>query len=492
MRAPRPAVGLLTVALLVGAAVGAASSVQPAPLPEPAAVTVPVEQSTLVCPGVAAVRGSSTAVVSAAAPTAGPGSLRLDVLDADPTAAPLASAAAGATSLRYEAPAGTSRTLVLRGTETLAQGLSGSVARRTESGTGRGLSSVACSPPSADRWFVGAGAVVGERASIQLTNVDAAPASVDVVLYGSRGPQQPTAAQGVLVAPGAVVALPVDALVPGEAATAIHVITRSGRVSSAVLDTQVSGLDPRGLDWVPAASGPSTSVVVPGVPGDADARRTLHLVAPGESDALVRVRLVTTEGTVAPVGLESLEVPAGQLFTLALDAVSVAGPVAVLLDSDQPVVAGVRVVRGARGQIPDLAFAAGAPALDGSALVTDALRTGTVTTTLVLSATGDTDAVVTLAGAKPGQLPTDSTRITVPAGRTLAVPLGSAAGPWMVVTPVEGSGPVHAGWVRSEVGARGPLLTAQPMSSAPVAVTVPASRPDPAAGLPAHGAPATP
>lgn len=492
MRAPRPAVGALVVALLVGAAVAAADAAERAPLPEPAAVTVPVEQATLVCPGVAAIRGSSTGVVSAAAPATGPGALRLEVLGADPAAAPLASAPAGASSLRYEAPAGTSRTLVLRGTGTLAQGLAGGVLRRSQSGAGRGLSSVACTPPSADRWFVGAGAVVGERASIHLTNVDAAPASVDVVVYGSKGPQQPTAAQGVLVAPGRRVELPVDALVPGEAATAIHVVTRSGRVSAAVLDTQVAGLDPRGVDWVPAASAPATSVVVPGVPGDTDARRTLHLVAPGESDALVRVRLVTSEGTVAPVGLETLEVPAGQLFSLALDSLSVQGPFAVLLDSDQPVVAGVRVVRGARGRIPDFAFAAGAPALDGPAVVTQAPRTGGVTTTLLLSATGDTDAVLTLVGAKPGEAPTGSSRITVPAGQTLAVPLGSAAAPWMVVTPVAGSGPVHAGWVLAEAGARGPLVTAQPMNSAPVTVTVPAARPDPAAGFPGHDGSAPP
>jgi hypothetical protein len=483
----RPGAAALVVGAVVAAAVGLAGEVEPAAAPEPVAVSVPVEQATLVCPGVASVQGVSTAVVSAAAPVVGPGTLRLDVLGADPAGAPLATAPAGASTLRYQAPVGASRTLVLRGTGTLAQGLTGTVATRAESGAGRGLFSVACTPPAADRWFVGAGALVGERASIHLANVDAAPAAVDVVLYGSKGPQRPTAAQGVLVAPGAQVVLPVDALVPGEAATAIHVVTRSGRVSSAVLDTQVAGLDPRGLDWVPAAAAPATTVVVPGVPGDGDARRTLQLVAPGESDATVQVRLVTTEGTIAPVGLETLEVPAGQLFSLALDEIAATGPFAVQLDADQPIVAGVRIVRAPSGAIPDVAFAAGAPALAGPAVVTEAPRTGTVTTTLLLSATGAADAVVSVAGAKAGEPLTGALSVTVPAGQTLAVALGSAAGPWMVVTPVAGTGSVHAGWVRAEAGARGPLLTAQPLASAPVSVEVPAARPDPAAGFAGRG-----
>lgn len=486
MRAGGPVVALLVAAVGTAAAVAAGGAAEPAALTTPSSESVAVTQATLVCPGVAAAGGSATTTVTATSPAGATGSLQLQALGAADGAAALATATAGRFTLQYAVPAGPSRTFVLRASGDRAPGLAGSVLTRTPSGAGRGLSSVACTAPTSAAWFVGAGASVGERAAIHLVNVDSAPASVDLRVYTSTGMQQPTAAQGVLVAAGKEVVLPLDALVPGVAATAIELRTRSGRVAAAVHDTQVSGLDPRGTDWVPAAVAPTTSLVVPAVPDSPDAKRVLQVVAPGDTDAVVKVRLVGTDGAIVPVGLESLDVAAGTLLTLPLDDVATVDRFAVQLESDQPVTAGVRTQVAPSGALLDLTFAAAAPAIDGAAVVSEAHTAGAVRTVLLLSATGDSDATVTVRAIPLAGGAIRTTTVKVLVGTTAKVPVGTGAGQAIVVTPVGGSGRVHGGWLVTEIGARGPLVTGQPLVAGPSTVQVPPAWPDPAVGLPGH------
>ena len=162
----------------------------------------------------------------------------------------------------------------------------------------RGLAGTVCAVPGTDFWFVGSGAVVGQRGRVYLTNPEAAPAVVDVTLYGPDGPVDAPAGRGVPVAAGTQEVRLLDALAPGVTRFAVHVHARSGRIAAAVRDQQVDGLTPRGADWLPpaAAAGPAARCCPASRP--ARGSGSLQVVAPGDSDAIVKIRLVTGLGLV--------------------------------------------------------------------------------------------------------------------------------------------------------------------------------------------------
>ena len=290
---------------------------------------VAVQAATLVCPGLAADASASQATLlsaGSAPPDSSPAApavtlddgLRIDALGSPLSGAPLARAPSGTRVVRYLLPPGPARTFVVRATGTLAQGLSGQFITRTPSGPGRSLAAGQCAIPAGDFWFVGGGATAGRVTTILLTNVDSAPATVDVTVFGAHGPVNAESGQGVLVPPPKQVAIPVDSLSPGESATAIHAVARAGRFAASVFDTQAKGLLPGGADWVPASAAPATSVVVPAVAGDAGVARRLSLLVPGPDDAVVRVGVATADGVLVPNGFDALALGAGQVVTVDL------------------------------------------------------------------------------------------------------------------------------------------------------------------------------
>lgn len=493
MRLTRPFAVLLAVAAVLGAAVAVTAAAQPAaPTGSVGAggATVPVERLTLVCPGAVTRADVQQAYVTAISPEGGDGTLRVDALGAAPAAKPLvaapASRPAGPVTLRYPVPAGGPSTLVVQATGALARGLTANVSVRASAGAARGRSDVACTGPRPDAWFVGGGATVGRRSALYLTNTDATAAIVDVTVFTPTGTQQPASAQGLLVPAGQQRVLALDALVPGVTATAVAVSSVSGRVASALFDVVVNGLDPGGVDWVPPSVQPARSLVIPGVPGDADAKSVLQLVAPGSTDAVVHLKLLTAQGSIVPLGLDTLQVPAGQLVSVPLDKVKPQGGYAVEVDADQPMIGGVRTVRA--GEYPDFAYAAAADPLPGPAAVTDVEASVRVSTVLLLTAPGDADVSATLttlppSGSKPPAVPKPVT-VKVPAGRTTAVQLGvSGYRVAAVVTPAPGAGPLYVAWLTTEQGPRGPLITGGPVVASPATMQVPTVLPDPMAGL---------
>ena len=490
--------GAVLLVLLVALAFG---SVPKVAAQAPGIVTgsvVPVTAATLVCPGLAAAAdvsqhtilsaGSPAPVTSTTdTPAASPGAisavpdgLRIDRLGTPVTKTPLAAVSAGARSVTYSVPPGPASTFVVRGTGSLAQGLSAQFLTRTPLGPGRSLAAGQCAAPGGEFWFVGGGANPGRATTLLLTNVDTAPATVDVTAYGAKGPVSAEPGQGVLVAPGKQVALPVDSLIPGEPSTAIHVVARSGRFSASMFDAQATGLTPGGADWVPLSINPATSLVVPAIAGDVGAARTVSLLVPGPTNAVVRIGIATGRGLLVPTGYDALEVPAGQLVTLKLSAVANPGPFGLVVTSDQPLVAGVRVVRGTKAQLPDFAYAAGSAAVTTPMVLTAVAASSNTKATLQLTAGsgGAASVLVTIIPATGAPIPTV---VKVPENRTVVVQLGpglSAPGT-IELTPVGGSMPVYAGVTLKQDGARGPLMTTRWFSATPSSVRLPSVQPDP-------------
>lgn len=498
----RPTLTLVMVltALLVG--LGIATQIDPA---APAGSTVasqatrfvPVARTAAACPD-PVVDGKTSTQVSLAAPgaiddqspdradsVAAQGAATLRPLG---KAAPVLARLAAAGSVVSQVAPGAGGASLATASRALAPGFAASMTTRSTVDDLRGLSGTACVSPGTDFWFVGSGAVVGQRGRIYLTNTESVPAVVDVTLYGPTGVIEAPSGRGVIVAAGAQKILKLDALAPDVTRFGIHAQVRQGRVSAAVRDQQVSGLTPRGADWVPAAMAPRRRLVMPGVVVGAGERR-LQIVVPGDSDAIVRVRLMGSSGSFVPSGLDVVEARAGRVTELDLEPLTGGSPVALQLTADQPVTAGLLSrTDGGPGKLTDVAYTAAAPALTPSAPgVVPSLRGsagGVAVHSKVMLAASGAAARVEVAVLPPATGTTKT--VTVPAGSQVTVDAAdmSTAKDFAVsLRPLAGSGPVAASSEISEADATGPMVTSSLIVPARYAVRVPSVVADLSTGL---------
>jgi hypothetical protein len=441
--------------------------------PDPTVDTYTQTRLSLAAPGApATARGGHDA--------AGPGRARLTGLKGATTSLGLTAPSSGSVLATPD-----TGPVVARGTGASAPGMA--AGQLTSSGVPamRGLLGTSCAAPGTDFWFVGSGAVVGQRGRVYLTNPEPAPAVVDVTLYGPDGPIDAPAGRGIGVAAGAQEVSLLDALAPGITVFAVHVHVRSGRISAAVRDQQVAGLTPKGADWLPPAAAPALHQLVPGVLSGTGERR-LQIVAPGGSDAIVKVRLVAESGTFAPAGLDVIEVRAGTVKDVDLAPFGNGDAFAVDLDADVPVTAGVLDrVTAAGSEVEDVAYAAAGlplrPTTPG--VLPEARVAAGVTSTLLLAAPAGA-AHVRLSVLPPATgTPRD---LTVPAGSQLPVDLatlGATGSFGVLVRPLAGSGPLYAVREVSQSDPSGPLVTSEPVSPGRYTVRVPRVLADLSTGL---------
>ena len=403
----------------------AAGLLRPATPTAPAASVVPVSTSVLACPN-PATRASTTSALGLVAPSAGDTEAagatsaptgRATLTAQGVKAAPVVTLSAPGTTGNAAPPKGKTHPYLARGEGALAPGVAAGQVTSTTATASRGLLAVACTSPSGDSWFVGGGGSVGRRTTVLLTNSDSTPAVVDIQVFGPDGPVAARGGEGVLVPARQQRIVRLDVLVPGTTRTALHVVSRAGRVSAAVQDIDTKGLIPRGADFVPQSQPPATRVVVPGILGGIpDSHSYLQVVAPGDADAIVNVHLVTDDGTFAPESSAVLEVAAGSVKQVDLAPfLTSSKAAAVLLDSDVPVVAGVRTVLPLSEGGAEQAYTAGTSPMSSPAAFAPVTTDATHKASLLLTA-ADADGHVTLTVLDPGG--------GAPTTRALAVPGG--------------------------------------------------------------------
>jgi hypothetical protein len=489
----RPSPSRTVAAAVVGLAVavtvtGLAAGDRAAGSPALRSAVVPVTDSVLVCPAVPAASSTTSSVVSASSPGTS-GTIRISALAAL-DGATLARLAPGASVVRYSPPKG-AKTLpvVVHATGERARALTANVVTGVSAGITRALSTVPCTEPAGDTWLMGGSGAGGRRDVVFLTNADQAPAVVDLSVFGPAGVLQPSSAQGVTVGPRAQLALALDALAPGVGSAAVLVHVRSGRVASALQDTAAVGSVPAGVDWVPPSTPPSTHQVVAGIPGESTARHLLLLLVPGQQDATVRVRFATPNGTLSPGTVNALDVTAGRVTAINLDKAGVSPPWSLLVDANQPVLAGVQTVEGGPGKLADFSWAGSAPALVGPSVVVPWVARGAlVSTTAQLTATGPDDVVVQVTSMRADGTAGPPQQVTVPAGRQLQVALGvpgQVGTGWALVQAPPGAHLVVS-WYTRLSAPRGPMIAGGPLVQTPLTVTQPPAVADPAVGYPGH------
>lgn len=383
-----------------------------------------------------------------------------------------------------------SSAVVVRARGSMAAGLEVEQVSDTGAGPGQGLSSVRCGRPDSDFWFVGDGVGLDRSTRLYLANPDDSPVTLSVEVYGPSGPLAPAAGSGITVGPRARKSIGLAALAPKGQIIALHVRTDGGRVAAAV-HTRAKEPSPKGnkapgIDWIPRTFRPSEHLVVPGLPPGKGHRRLL-LAAPGNRPAKVQARVVTGQGTYAPKGKRSVRVPAGSVVSVNL-AKSLSGrAAAVRLSSDEPIVASAAV-----SVEDEVAYTSAVPPLrDEGAVVADNGPSADVVARLLVSAPIKLGAVqVRMLGPK-GPVGKPRT-VKIPAGRTVRVkihPPSAVQGDFaVVVTPVDGSGPVYgARTLRRDVDGQ-TSLTVLPLRTSRTRVRVPDTEESLSAAFPRQAA----
>lgn len=352
---------------------------------------------------------------------------------------------------------------------------------RDARGTGRGMSSVACSGAGSDFWFIGGGAVIGQRSRIYLTNTDDFPAQVDLKIYTSAGPIETDAARGVVVPPKDQVTLNLDALAPRIEVAAVRVQARSGRVSAAMSDEVMAGLRSKGADWLPVAARPATKVLVPGVFNGGGARN-LSVLVPGKEGTEVTIRALTSDGAFVPVGAELLTLAPGELSTINL-AKALDGQAATIeLTATQPIVAGMRQEFGKGERNGELAFTAGTVPWQGTGAVSG-LPTSSISDVRlwVTAPEADANVTVSLIGYADGtsQPPSTAQDVSVKAGQSVKVDITPPAGAdWYTAVVTTKDQPVLVAHRVVERSRFGDLITGYPWSPVRVTVSTPVAQED--------------
>jgi Family of unknown function (DUF5719) len=451
----------------------AAGSVTPA--------TRPVTRSTLICPGPASVGVKGVDAATAAAPTtvraaAPPADLLGDLLR-DVTSGAAGSVAATAvggsgpvTFPPFTTPGANglqtnvARSILFTGKGSLAPGLVAEQTTLIPTGDQRGLSTSACAAPAADTWLVGGGGEPGRRGRIVLTNPSPNGVTVDLEVYGAKGPVRATAARGIVVGAHERTVVLLDAIAPGERSPVVHVVASGGVISASLSDTWLDGTTPVGADDV-VGTAPGTRLVVPGVVASGAPGSLVLRIGATSHEAVVRVRLLGAQGpTVAPVNNGVIRVPARRVKDVDLSRVA-AGGYGIQLTSDQPVVAAaeLRPPAASATALRDLSWTSAQPAVSVLAGVPLGLIGPTWTSSLMLTAP-DADARVDVVTVAPDGSQTVRP-VSVEAGTSVSVPLAAPAlSAWL--RPRAGS--VTAALVTTYADPAGPMTSVAPLADTPL------------------------
>lgn len=347
--------------------------------------------------------------------------------------------------------------------------LDGSTRQSIDNPFARGLAVASCEPPVAEAWLVAGSTVTGRQAVLSLANPGQVAATVDLTIYGTAGEISAPAARGILLQPGERRVLSVSGLAPNETSPVIRVQSSGTAVSAAIHVTVVRGLQPDGLDIALGQEPPSLTRVIPGLlletadrlalvtgqEGYDDVGPVLRLLSP-DADASVTISILRPGlgGTTSQVSLQ-----AGRVFDVAIDQLG-QGSAAVQIDSDQPVVAGIRHSSVAEGRT-DVAWIPSAPLVSELASV---VVPGGGSPQLHAVNTGDQPATLRYARvSSDGQTVLSQGQLSVEPGKLAVSALGAEGGNYLFET----DGSLAIGVLWEDEGSIGNLVARPPAAQAP-------------------------
>ncbi len=228
-----------------------------------------------------------------------------------------------------------------------------------------GIAAVPCSSGNPDQWFIGGSGGVTSKGVLELVNSGLSESLVDIYPFTSKGA---LAALPVKVKANSSATVSLDALAPGEDSMALHVVTRTGRTATFLLDQRAKGLSALGMDYVKPSDGPQTKVVISGLYPHSGPKSTIahfiRLLAPGPLDATVRIRVISGDGSFLPVGFDGFILKHGSVVTVPLANLTTTSTFGLEIESDRPILAGALTMVG----MNEFAWAAPVSALTNTSM----------------------------------------------------------------------------------------------------------------------------
>lgn len=329
--------------------------------------------------------------------------------------------------------------------------------------TGKGwLAARACPAPADDWWFVGAGAGISHRSVLTLDNPRSNDANVTIAVYGPKGQVEAPGLSGLLVPAGQSLRLDLESVAPALGDLTVHVSVIRGLVAASMWETWAeSPIVKPVASWVPAAAAPSAQLELIGVPNKLS-HGTLLVTNPAPTVATVKLKVVNGTATFAPTSHQVLTIPPESTYAVRIDDLFNRGIDALQISSNNPVTAGLRLVRGN-------VEAYAAPAVRIGAQSTLGLPTR-VPASVVLTASAATSVAVTAVDSHGTVVLTRTIAIGANTTSTLALPitatavrvvgdrLSSATG----AVIVDANGMAVVGLVPTATAANVPAVVAQP------------------------------
>ncbi|TAP25852.1 DUF5719 family protein [Arthrobacter sp. S41] len=241
-----------------------------------------------------------------------------------------------------------------------------------------GLATATCQAPASNWRFTGLQTSTGSTSVMHLSNPTHTTAQVALQLRGPDGLIDTPTLQSIVLAPGEDKALVLGGYAQNMGSVSAEVTSVGGKITATVQQAALRGLTPSGVDFVGANASASNSQVIPGVwidskenisslsKDDSSLVPQLHVSATGSSGAGYKVKVLGENGEVAASFDENLA--AASNATSVVDLKQLAGGYyTVVVESDAPVTAAVRMVRGANPKdSSDTAWAASSNVLAGT------------------------------------------------------------------------------------------------------------------------------
>ena len=374
---------------------------------------------------------------------------------------------------------GVRSSVVLSADGAMASNTSGSILSTAPAGDDAGLAAAPCLAPATSHWFSGLGAEDSDRTELILTNPDETQAEVDLRFYGRRGRVVVPGSPGLTIDAHSSRVVSLSGVVKTQGALGLSVQTSQGRVTAVAKRLRTDNLKPSGVDWLLPSAGPSTTVLIPGVPGD-EGGRQLVVTNPGTERASVQVQLLGLQGSYTPTGAEVLEVAAESSATVDLEPGLTGEAASVRLTSDFPVTGAVISTSRRVGAADDLALQSAVSPLVRLGVSATA-TTDAADSELILSNTGDTDASVTFEVLSYDGVTLRTDEVLLAAGSTATRRLNSPAPSYVVVSVPDGSS-IIGGVVLTQPEGDTAGLATLPLTSPDVAGRAPDSVSDPSVG----------
>ncbi|MDR0847820.1 MAG: DUF5719 family protein [Propionibacteriaceae bacterium] len=279
------------------------------------------------------------------------------------------------------------------------------------------------SPASYGIWN---GVPINQSATLVLTNVDPAPAVVDVFLLGQSGPIPVPGLRDINISAGSTGTLLLDPLTSSPTPITVVMRVSKGRIAGTI---RMAG--DAGIEWMAPQPAAESILVITGIPA-VEGSRVLTVTNAGDEKATFTLKALTESGDFLPLGDTPIDVSA--LDVLEMDVTQAIGTQAttLVLTSTAPISASI-TVKGS-----DIAIISAQGPL-GAGLTFP----GVESATLWLSNPTDKRVIVTVA-SDDGQGNQESTQLVLPPESTASTPYPETG---RVVLTAESEAAVHAALV---------------------------------------------